>query len=132
MEGGSEKLRQQVGVFQPSDEAICALLFGGTRKFHARDYPDEFSIYELKDEIEEYYEEKDDQDAIAEHYMAPLLAPYLGTTERNICAMMRGEEPPDQESLGNRAQRRKAKADKGKADKAGPTKAGGAEEEKAS
>lgn len=125
MQGGSEKLRQQVASFQPSDEAIAALLYGGTRKHHARDYQDEFAIYELKDEIEEYYEDADDPDGVIEHYMAPLLAPYLGTTVRNIVALMNGEEPPDQ--MGNRAERRKKK--KGKT--AGPTKVEKAEDEEA-
>lgn len=126
MQGGSEKLRQQVASFQPSDEAIAALLFGGTRKYHARDYPDEFSIYELKDEIEEFYEDAEDSDGVVENYMAPLLAPYLGTTERNIVALMNRQEPPDQ--MGNRAARR-SKGKGAKKSAAGPTEVG---EEKAS
>lgn len=124
MAGGSEKLRQQVGSFQPSDEAISALLFGGTRKHHARDYPDEFSIYELKDEIEEYYEDAEDEDGVIEYYMAPLLAPYLGTTERNIVALMNGQEPPDDPS----SKKKKGKGRKGSTPKPEKT----AEEKEAS
>lgn len=125
---GGNALRQHVNTMQISDRIETALLWGATRKFHARDVRDIDDVDQLKDRINDYYEEEDDEDAVIDNYMAPLIACYLRVSNAYIGALMKGEEPEvDESGKGNRAQRR-AKGKGGSAEKSGPKE----KEEKAS
>lgn len=101
-----DMLRQRVMQMQISDRIEAALLFGGTRRHHARDYPDEVAIDELIDAIKDYYEDEDDEDAAIDNYYAPMLGAYMRTNPKNIAALMKGEDPPE-DVAGSRSQRRK-------------------------
>ena len=123
MSGGSQELKRQLATLTPSDEALAALLWGGTRKYHANDIRDEQDLYEVLDEAEEYFEDQnDDYESYNEYFAVPLISGYTRITERNLNAMMKGEDPPDPMPGGNRAARRSKKNGSSEKGKKGPTK----------
>lgn len=109
-------LEQYVGMGAIDNKARTALIWGGTRKHHRDEYPDEEALDDLMEDLEDSFREQD-ADKVRDKFLAPLLAAYNRVPLERMQRVMRGEDP-DEAPKGPVDQDKPARKPKPKAVKA--------------
>ena len=110
-----DMLEQRVGRGMGS-RIRTALVWGGTRKYHADDIPDEDALDDFMDDLNAELEKVGDAEKAADKFLFPLLAAYLRRTpqelkdERTRQAQGGKEGPKDQDKPKGKPKPRAADA----------------------
>lgn len=103
------EINAKIDAGQIGPRILSALLYGATRKFHARALPTMMAIDNLMDDIDEASQENAE---VGTDLFASLASAYLRTDKKVILERMKGEEPePEEDPKEDPKEEPKAKAE---------------------